>query len=876
MVSGLGGLLAGCLLLMTTLGGQAGTGLSPPVQAPQPAPPTGLEAGQVALRAGRLDEARTHFEAWLRAHPGDVDALVALGFTELRLDRPDAATSHFQAALHQAPDYADAHYGLGLCLLRRGQPREAKRHLERAAALETGRPEFLEALAKARALAPDPPPPLPPLIRPDRLQVPARVQGKGFQIGDGKGGWRPFFIKGMNLGAALPGKHPSEFPDKATYAGWIKEMAELGVNTLRVYTVHPPGFYEALAEHNAQASRPLWLIHGVWAELPPGDDFLDGGWWAEWQGEMRKVVDLLHGRADLPPRPGHAAGVYRADVSPWTLAIILGREWEPFSVAAYNAKRPGLSDFTGQFLSIRQGHATEVFMTMAMDWFLGYEERTYRAQRPIAYTNWPTLDPLSHPTESTKEEELAWQRRYGLPATKEQIREYDNDALGLDMEKMDTLPTCPAGIFASYHAYPYYPDFLNLDPGYLQGKDAEGPNNYLAYLRDLVRHHRKHPVVISEFGVPSSRLVAHWQPQGLTHGGQTEREQGLQDVRMFQSIHEAGCAGGILFAWIDEWFKKNWLVIEFEEPLERKPLWYNVQDAEENYGLIAYRPGDKGPRILIDGKAGDWEAVPDYLSGPGLRLKLVADEGWLHLGLFAKGPQPDWSREGFALGIDTHDPALGNHRLPWGLGLRSRAGLEFIVRLQGAETALYADEPYDLFTHRLSRPHRSVAHEGGSFVMPRTESNRARIGRDGTRHPARGQEIGWLRQGTQDRRDPAFDSRAEWQAGPGAPGWCFLEASLPWGLLNVTDPSSRRVVRDPLPPSDEVGTVQTEGFRLSLTRFHRGPRGLVPTDSLPRARHGTLPLPPLFTWPTWEQPTFHRVRKQSFELIQRCLRNLPD
>ena len=103
-----------------------------------------------------------------------------------------------------------------------------------------------------------------------------------------------------------------------------------------------------------------------------------------------------------------------------------------------------------------------------------------------------------------------------------------------------------------------------------------------------------------------------------------------------------------------------------------------------------------------------------------------------------------------------------------------------------------------------------------------------------------------------------------------------MEASLPWGLLNVTDPSSRRVVRDPVSPSEQVGTLVTDGFRLCLVRFRTGAKGLEPADTLPRAVNGTLPLPPIFTWPTWEQPTFHRVRKQGFDLVKDCLRELPD
>ncbi len=849
----------------------------PPAMVQVSAPETALQQGRKALWAGHPLEARRLLEDWLLTHPDDADAHVTAGFAALRLDRVREATDHFIKALQHAPNDADARYGLGLSRLRQGRNKEARVELEKALSLEPTRSDLKEAVERAKVLSPDPPPPMAPLVRPKNLQMPARVKGKKIEVADAHGAWRACFIKGMNLGAALPGKYPSQFPDKKTYAGWIDDMAEVGVNAIRVYTIHPPAFYEALAEYNAKAAKPIWLIHGVWTELPPEDDFRNEGWWSQWRTEMRKVVDLLHGRADIEPEPGHAAGAYRADVSRWTLAIILGREWEPYSVEAYNALHPGLSDHQGRFLSVKQGNATEVFMTVAMDYFLDYEFDTYHAQRPLAYTNWPTLDPLTHPTESTKDEELAWRQKLGLPISKSQIREYDNDSIGLDMEKMDLLPTCKAGLFASYHAYPYYPDFLNLDPEYAKGRDAEGPNNYFTYLQDLVKHHRKYPVVISEFGVPSSRLVAHWQAQGMTHGGQSEREQGEQDARLFRNIHDSGCAGGMLFAWIDEWFKKNWLVIEYEVPLDRKPLWYNALDAEENYGLIAYRPGSPASAIQIDGKATDWTTVPDYLAGPDLRMKAVADEGWLNLGLFFKGPVPDWTKEGFAVGIDTHDTAQGDHRFPWGLGLRSQAGLEFLVRFQGNQSALYVDAPYDLFTHRLDRPIRSVDNDAGNFLMPRTESNRFRIGRDGTRFQGHQQEIGWLRRGTQDRKDPAFDSRSEWMEGDAGGGWSFLEARIPWGMLNVTDPSARRVIRDSMPPGDDIGTAVTEGFRLSLVRFHTdGSDALRPSSTLPALRDGLLPLSPLFTWPGWERPTYHRVRKQSFDLIKDCLHSLPE
>ncbi len=857
----------------------------PALQQAQPPAPTDLELGQRALHAGRPAEAQARVAAWLKTHPQDGDAWVALGFAELRLERTEGAETAFRKALSLSPQDVDAQYGLGLVLLRLGRAGEAKPLLRAALAKDGARADVKEALGHALAAAPDPLPALPPLVRPAQLQMPARTRGTAFEVRNAEGRWTPLFLKGINLGAALPGKYPSQFPDEATYRGWIAEMAELGVNCLRVYTVHPPHFYQVLREHNLKATAagkpPLWLIHGVWTELPPEDDFRDPAWYGEWKQEMRNVVDLLHGRANLMPRPGHSSGAYRADVSPWTLAIILGREWEPFSLEAFHAKYPGTSDWQGRFLGVKGGTAIEVFMADAMETMLAYEHDTFHAQRPMAYTNWPTLDPLTHPTESTKAEEIALRKARGLPVDKLQIREYDNDAFGLDMQKVTDGPELQAGLFASYHAYPYYPDFINLDPGYNQGHDAEGRNNYQAYLRDLVKHHTKHPMLVSEIGVPSSRLAAHWQPQGFTHGGQEEREQGEQDVRFLRNIHAAGGAGGILFAWIDEWFKKNWLVIEFEEPLDRKPLWYNVQDAEENYGLIGMRPGKDGPTILIDGRDGDWAQVPVYQQGQGMTLKLKADEGWLHLGVWLDGGLPDWSREALLLGLDTLDPALGSRRLPWGLPLRSDAGLESVVLFHGErDTALYLDAPYDLFTHRHSRPYRTVAHEGGTFLMPRTESNRDRLGRDGTAYPGHQQEIGWLRRGTQDRTHPAFDSRSEWLEARLPDGRGFLEARLPWGLLNVTDPSSHQVVQDTVPPGDGVGLATTAGFRAVLARLaaDRSPTagGARVVATLPAAKGGTLPAPPLFTWPGWEEPTWHRFRKLGFEIVRKGLAALPD
>ncbi len=140
------------------------------------------------------------------------------------------------------------------------------------------------------------------------LQLVARTRGDRFEI-RGSQGWTPFYVQGVNLGVALPGRFPSEFPmDSALYAGWLDAIAGMRANTVRVYTILPPAFYRALRGWNrTHPARALWLVHGVWTELPPGNDFDDAGWKEEFRREMRRVADVVHG-GDRDPATARARG----------------------------------------------------------------------------------------------------------------------------------------------------------------------------------------------------------------------------------------------------------------------------------------------------------------------------------------------------------------------------------------------------------------------------------------------------------------------------------------------------------------------------------------------------------------------------------------
>ncbi|MGQ0642798.1 MAG: hypothetical protein ACT4P6_18800 [Gemmatimonadaceae bacterium] len=861
-----------------------GSGQGAAQRAPGCVPLSADLAAQIAngwsqYRASRWDSADAAFRHVLSRCPNAIGAANGAAYVALQRDSLTSSRQMFQRILLRAPRDYDALVGLGVAAYRAADLAASRAAFTRALGAfpddSTSR-AYLERIALATgdtgeaAQAPVRRP------RPVKTVVGARVRNRSFEVPDGRGGWTPIWIAGVNLGAALPGKHPSDFPpNDSTYERWIELFARMNSNVIRLYTIHPPHFYQAVRRWNlAHPQQPIWLIHGVWTELPPGkheERYDDSTWNAAFLAETRRVVDLLHGSASLPPRAGHASGFYDADVSPWVLAYIIGREWEPYSVVEYVKRRPKLARLRGRYVRVTGGHALDVWLGEALNYLVDYEMRTYNAQRPVAYTNWPTLDPLRHITESTKDEEIALFRARGEKRDTT-VREYDNDAIALDARVMRATAAFPAGIFASYHAYPYYPDFMVLDPAYNRASTPEGPSAYYGYLKELVEHHRDMPVVISEYGVPSSRGMAHWQPQGWHHGGHDERAQADIDARLTRDIHASGAAGAVLFAAIDEWFKKNWIVIDFEHPLERNRLWLNPLDAEQNYGIVALRAGLRDSAIVIDGRSDDWHGTqplyrgdtartPDPLSLRGLTLR--SDEAYLYLRLDVG--TIDWTRANYLIGIDTYRSDLGDTRFPY-TGDTSAVGFEFMLDLRGPrDSRLLVDSPYNLYRvvnswRVYNRPFRTLPNSDGRYDSVRVTSNRRRIGRDGTVYDAYTYDRGLLVHARQSETTLA-DWYADTLSGT-------IEIRLAWGLLHVMDPSSHTVLYGDA-ATGEVAGVATDGFRFVVHSFDpRAPRG--PGDRLPNAA-ATIPT---WSWRAWEQPRWYAEIKPAFEAMQRTFADL--
>lgn len=797
----------------------------------------------------------------------------AAGF--LAIDRGDyqEAVNLFRGSLQKAKD-PSGYFGFGMAHLHLEDYATARWAFHKALEQDPGNPEAIRRLSMMDKRDADPgKPALSPPQHDRRFRA-----GKGCLEVD-RGEWKKLFIKGINLGLGLPGFFPGEYAvKKGTYRKWFGQMSGIGINALRIYTLHPPSFYEALDEWN-RSGKTLYLFQGIWSEAPAGDDYSGEDYLSYVRGNIHDAIDAVHGNAVLPQRPGYPDGRYSADVSWCTIGFLFGREWEPCSVKRFNESRGRKhTGYEGRFLKIVDGSPFEARLTEVCDYIQRYEYDRYGKSRPCSVVNWPTLDPLNHPSESTQEEESTLQGQ----RVRTGVCNENEDMESLDVSKI--RPVSGAGFFATYHAYPYYPDFMNND-------DPSEKAPYLAYLKSLKSHHGDQPVLIAEFGVPSSRENAHWQRNGWNHGGHDEEEQGRINALQMKAVRDAGMAGGVLFSWFDEWFKKNWIFQPYALPPERKPLWFNLQDPEQNYGLVAAYPGYPGKKVTLSANPSEWGDAA-ILNGkkagtPGFRfddggddsrtllgMRMQHDEGFLYLLLETKG-NVDFDKAGYVIGINTSSPDSGEYLVPFDTRARSPIGLHFLVHLAGLRNSrILVTRPYDRFLNAEKGEIVPGRSDQGAWVVLQSRSNVRRIGKDGKRfYPSHVNSMSNLKHGSLDEQRPDFNSLSDFHVAGNR-----VEIRIPWCQLNFTDPSSRTV----LWMSGAEKTRTTKGIRaLALSYCPRkdsasrntGGRTNI-TDSLPqRLVEENVTL---YSWDPWDTPAYHMYLKKSYHEYKEALSAIPE
>ncbi|MGL4774764.1 MAG: family 2 glycosyl transferase, partial [Clostridium sp.] len=654
-----------------------------------------------------------------------------------------------------------------------------------------------------------------------------KTSGKDFEIYK-NGKWEKTFLKGVSMGAGKPGYYPGEFGiTKEEYLRWFKEIKDMNADVIRVYTLHMPAFYEALFEFNRYRVDPLYLIQGVWVDeetMVEKRDVFDDEVILKFKNEINTIIDVLHGNGKVEKDIARGYGEYKRDVSPYVVGYILGIEWDPNVVYETNLKHSKMEQFNGKWLYTENAEPIEIFFGQVGESAIDYEIEKYKTQKAIAFTNWLPTDIIPHENEP----------------------EAENRLVDINTQNVKAKEGFEAGLFASYHIYPYYPDFLNFEEKYSEFKDENNEgNSYRAYLRDLISRYDI-PVIVGEFGVPTSRGIAHEDlSRGFNQGMIEEKAQGEMNSKMIEEIYDEGYAGALIFTWQDEWFKRAWNTMDYDYSQSRA-YWSDRMTNEKYFGLLSFDPGEKRSKFYNDGNVGEWKESNVISEGENLKLYGSGDEGYIYLRINKK--DLDLSKEEIIIPIDVTENS-GGEKIE-GYDFTLNKGWDFFIKISGKEDGeIFVNSYYDiykfLYEKKIEKDKGSNKYNSiynfvlGEFNLPKS----------GAHVDMKGVNVGKLIYGNGNPKSDEFNSLSDFYINGDN-----IEIRIPYLMLNIADPSTKKILGD----FNEKEKIEYESFEGINIGAYVVSNGEVKTFGEMRE----------FSWEQWEMPTYHERLKESYFIIK--------
>ncbi len=664
-------------------------------------------------------------------------------------------------------------------------------------------------------------------LRPEEpIETFVRTEGKKIQINQ-DGEWTDFTVKGVNMGSGEPGEWSTDFAiDEETYYRWFGYMQDAGANTLRIYTIQADDFYNAFYKYNENREKdgkqPLWLIHGVWVNdyvLNSHMDAYDDAFKETLITDCRSMIDVIHGQKNisLGRKASMGSGSYRKDVSRWVIGYVLGVEWENDVVIYTDQLYAESENYKGEYIYADENASPfESMLAEIGDKTVEYETDKYKTQKLIAFSNWCTTDPFQYSVDTTL---------------------YYNKLAFINTDRILHTDKMKTGLFASYHVYPYYPDYLEVSEAeklyvqqggtleetnntyqYLKYKleqtdapsiydylsdsdyiDKKGrKNTYLAYLSALNKFHSV-PVVITEFGVSTGRGMAQEDKNtGRNQGHMSEAEQGQAIIDCYEDIMQAGCNGGCVFSWQDEWFKRTWNTMHAID-LKRTAYWSDYQTNEQYFGLVSFDPGEEQSVCYVDGEVSEWTDSDIAVKTDNSSLSVKYDEKFLYFMLYKK--DFNFEKESLYIPIDT-TPKTGSTYCK-NKDLKFQRECDFLLTVNGKTNtrlqvqkryevlrSTYGDEVYKANAYdKANIPDKDTPEFVNIDMILKTAV--LQFGESDILADAEVFETGDLTYGNANPKSEEFNSLADFICNGD-----YVEIKIPWQLLNFADPSHMQIHDD--------------------------------------------------------------------------------
>ncbi len=596
-------------------------------------------------------------------------------------------------------------------------------------------------------------------------------------------GYEKITVKGVNLGGFIPNNYVTDYKiDYDKYSEWLKEIYEMGANTIRLDTIFNDEFYNAFYDFNETHENKLYLIQGINLDTYALNSHIDGydrQYYGELITQAENAVDVVHGRKKLT-LTSQGKGTYKKNVSEYVLAYIVGSEWMEDTIMYTNNTLSHKAGYSGKYITTtKEASSFETMLAKVMDHLINYEAQKYGETHSISFINTPETDPIAVIPEVIFDPETETSTLYP-----NNLKYFYHKSVKLDMGHINGTNDYN-GLFAAYNISSYYPNYLSYE-------NKEYEDTYASYITSLVAHHNV-PVLVTEFAYSTSRGISTTvDDQYGNFGGMTEQEQGESLIKAYHAIKDSQAAGGIIATWQDEWDKRSWNTIE-KIDTTKTIYWSDAQTTNQGLGLLTFDPGKNKSVCYVDGEIEEWEEKNKVLENEELELSMKQDEKYLYFYIKRK----NINKEPIYIPIDTTPKSGTKYASNYNLEFNREA--DFLMVIDGDNSEIYVQEYYNV----LNAVDGYEAYNKNSYVeKPKKDSTiftpiNLLIEPYSLNQYSKNYKsatlinTGKLTYGNANPNSTEYNSQADYYEKDGN-----IEIRIPWGILNFSNPSELQIHDD--------------------------------------------------------------------------------
>ena len=576
--------------------------------------------------------------------------------------------------------------------------------------------------------------------------------------------WQKFNIVGVNLNSIKPGNFSNDkVITEEEYLNWITIIDNMGANCIKVPDIMDNNFYNALYKFNEDKKDPIYVIQGIYfdeVDLKNGKDIQSEEIEEKFKKHIKLIIDSIHGNSfDLNEDIKNE--YYNTDISDYLIGYTLGIEFarnDLIHTELINNK----DSYNGKyFYTNNDASSFESYIAKMADYLVEYEYKQYKEQKLVGFIG--SSNNYKELNSSNQNEDNS-------------IKDYINP------NNINSKGKLKTGIFASYNLYPSY---TNMN---------ENQDNIEEYVNELKNTH-KIPIIIGEYGVPSSRNSADFNTD-TNKGYINEQEQGEILVDTYRTINDANIAGSFIFELQDSWQRTSWNTKELKI-LDRAPYWSDAQDYSQNFGLIAFDPSQADSKLYPDEKIDEWKNKNIINKNEDISLSMRSDEKYLYFMLKSEN----------TINLDKQDiyvylditPNSGSTKSSQ-LNLNFDKPVDFIIEIKDRENAkVLVHEYYNYFSLNQNKKEYqkrpdliSVQSDMDEFSPIYIETSPRMYVEDLKKIvESKKIETGKLVHGNSNPLNENYNSASDFYVGND-----YIEIRVNWSLLNFMDPSTKQIMDD--------------------------------------------------------------------------------